>query len=87
MKSSLKIKSIPPKSKPSFPVLARLLDKACSDTHRGTVVLFTAVNQGFVVHSPKSGRTVGATDNWVHVTDTNVWEILPKGAAVTLVQE
>lgn len=70
-------------SKPSgdinFPVLAKAIDL-------GHVVLFTSTHEGFVLHKGDSDYHVGTSCKWWTVADYDVWEILPQGSSVELVQ-
>jgi hypothetical protein len=65
------------KTEIKFPVLAKSTD---SDL----VVLFTGQSTGIVVFSDRV-YDIGAEDSdWIYVSDSSAWEILPPGAKVVL---
>jgi len=65
---------------PIFPLLA-------NSKHYESVVLFINKNTGTVVFNSKSYKIGHYSDDWVDVTDTKTWEILPAGTSVTLTAE
>lgn len=62
-----------------FPILAKLVDS-------NKVVLFTSLKTG-VVLIPDNDHKVGDTADWVDVDKPEIWEVLPGGTEVRLVQE
>lgn len=63
-----------------YPVLAKSLVS-------GDIILFTSVQVGTVVFSITNPKKVGrCSDNWVHITRADTWEILPDGTQIVLTQ-
>lgn len=73
--------SIPTRTeaKLKFPLLAM----AKVEKH---VVLFTSHTEGTVLGTGTNTYSVGDTHSWWTVADRDVWEILPQGSSVELVQ-
>jgi hypothetical protein len=64
-----------------FPLLARL-------KKHGNVVLFTNMNSGLVLSDEDGTWEVGKfSTDWLNVTDSEYWEILPKNYKVIFTQE
>jgi hypothetical protein len=70
---------LPVVPEPKYPALARL-------RQTGKVVLFMGLAEGFVV-VPDNDHKIGESSDWVPVTTPSLWEILPPGSAVHLVQD
>lgn len=74
-----------PVSQFTFPLLARI--KSTSSLAVGTVVLFTSPNCGTVVHSTCAWNIGSYRGDWVALSSTTHWEILPTGTQVVITNQ